>query len=221
MESIDPYLKTLPEFESYLPIRCRCGKVLGKYQELYEKLSAQGTSVEEMYRIFKLENVCCKMRIESPDIFPYNVKPITSMSYGRESSSATVGRIFTTKTFDDVSNKKNRAATDTVAPDESHSSASEIDTSGQQSSYGVFEVPKPQVTITQQESKPSRTVMTVGKSTPIVRANIPTPLKIQQISTIGRQPQPIPLRQITPINPRSIITPMQQLTLQTVKSGFQ
>ena len=201
MESIDPYLKTLPEFMIFLPIRCfSCGYVLGKYQEVYERLVAEGTSAEEMFKLFNIpiERTCCRTRITSPEVIPYNVKPITSLSVGREDypQSSMVKRIYTTKTFDDVSNKRNHVISDNLPKE------SVIESGNHPSSFGVFEIPKPQAIITQQGPKQPRSIVSIGKSTPIAKSNVPAPLRIQQIASMGRAvPQPTPLKQISPINP--------------------
>jgi DNA-directed RNA polymerase subunit N (RpoN/RPB10) len=54
--------------DSYIliPVRCTCGKIIGKYQKKYENLLEKGFSKEEALNELNIMNICCRMGFISP-----------------------------------------------------------------------------------------------------------------------------------------------------------
>jgi DNA-directed RNA polymerase subunit N (RpoN/RPB10) len=110
--SITHILDQLNE-ESYilLPVRCyTCQRVLGHFQDEYERfILEKNLTFNEIMMRFGINRECCKANMLSPPILPYDTRPTIAISSDRFTINPEnrPKHIFTTKTFSDVSQKKN------------------------------------------------------------------------------------------------------------------
>lgn len=142
-----------PEYDIYLPVRClSCGFMISKFQQKYEELLFKsGVNIDqlsiysavyiEMMKIFNIpdDRFCCRRHFLSPICIPYSQKPICSISVGRESLTAETRpkHIFTSRTFDDISNRRNTTKSINTPAD-----ATELDPGKDIPQLGIIETTK-------------------------------------------------------------------------------